>query len=306
VAAADLKEPLVVAIVVNWNGEAVLEPCLRTLTASNYPNLRVLVVDNASTDDSVALVRKSFPNVDVLEMPDNEGYAGGVNAGLERARGEGAEYALLLNNDIELDEEAVRELVRAALGSDRAAFVGPMIYYADRPDVIWSAGGAVSMWTGDIRHIGLREKDERQYPGVRSVDYVTGCAVLASMKVVREIGVMDDGYYMYNEDTDWCVRARAAGFDVLVAAESKIWHKVSMSSGGGLTSFKVYHRLRSTLRFFRLHARPYHWLGILPLTALRALWFALRELVKGNGGLVGAMFRGIADSMRGRKRNTTT
>jgi GT2 family glycosyltransferase len=107
---------------------------------------------------------------------------------------------------------------------------------------------------------------------------------------------------MYNEDTDWCLRAREKGLRVLLAPEARIWHKVSMSSGGGLTSYKVYHRLRSTLRFFRVHARPYHWVGILPLTALRALWFAARELFRGNGGLVGAMVRGIVDSVTGRRR----
>ena len=140
-----MQEPLVLAVVVNWNGAAVIEPCLATLLASTYPNLRVLVVDNASTDGSVATVRERFPSVRVLEAGENSGYAGGVNAGLEEAKREGAAYALLLNNDIELDAGAVGELVKSASSNERAAFVGPLIYYADRPDVIWSAGGEVSM-----------------------------------------------------------------------------------------------------------------------------------------------------------------
>jgi GT2 family glycosyltransferase len=160
----------------------------------------------------------------------------------------------------------------------------------------------VSLWSGNIRHIGLREKDEGQYADVREVDYVTACAVLASAVAVRSIGMMDEHYYMYNEDTDWCVRARGAGFTVLVAPDAKIWHKVSMSSGGGLTPFKIYNRLRSTIRFFSLHARTYHWLGIVPLTACRTLGFAARELVGGRGGNVGAVLRGLRDSMMGRRR----
>ncbi len=209
---------------------------------------------------------------------------------------------LLLNNDIELDSGAVGALVDAATAHPEAAFVGPMIYYADRPNVIWSAGGAVSFWSGNIRHIGLREEDAGQYGDVREVDYVTACAVLASADAVRKIGPMDEGYYMYNEDTDWCVRAREAGFTVLVAADARIWHKVSMSSGGGLTSYKVYHRLRSTLRFFSLHARPYHWIGIVPLTACRTVGFAARELIGGRGGNVGAVLRGLRDSITRRRR----
>ncbi len=297
-----MADPLVWAVVVNWNGRDVLEPCLRTLLASSYSNLSVLVVDNASSDGSAQFVRDEFPSVRVAEQSSNLGFAAGVNAGLEYTLDEGADYVLLLNNDIELDGNAVSALVEAALAHPKSAFVGPMIYYADRPSVIWSAGGAVSFWTGNIRHVGLREEDAGQYVGVMEVDYVTACAVLASAEAVRTVGPMDEGYYMYNEDTDWCVRARDAGFDVLFAPSARIWHKVSMSSGGGLTPFKIYHRLRSTLRFFSLHARPYHWFGIVPLTVVRTIGFAVRELVRGRGANVAAIVRSLWDSMTGRRR----
>jgi GT2 family glycosyltransferase len=297
-----VRDPLVWAVVVNWNGREVLEPCLRTLLASSYQNLSVLVVDNASSDGSAQFVGEEFPSVRLAEQSSNLGFAAGVNAGLQFALNEGADYVLLLNNDIELDGDAVTALVDAALAHPKSAFIGPLIYYADRPSVIWSAGGAVSFWTGAIRHLGLREEDVGQYAAVREVDYVTACAVLASAEAVRVIGVMDEGYYMYNEDTDWCVRARDAGFDVLFAPGARIWHKVSMSSGGGLTPFKIYHRLRSTLRFFSLHARPYHWIGIVPLTTVRTLGFAAGELVTGRGANVGAIVRSLWDSMTGRRR----
>jgi len=295
-------DPLVWAVVVNWNGREVLEPCLRTLLASSYQNLSVLVVDNASDDGSAQFVRDEFPSVRLAEQSENLGFAAGVNAGLELALTEGADYVLILNNDIELDVNAVSALVDAALAHPKNALTGPMIYYADRPSVIWSAGGAVSFWTGGIRHLGLREEDIGQYTDVQQVDYVTACAVLASAEAVRVVGVMDEGYYMYNEDTDWCVRARDAGYDVLFAPSARIWHKVSMSSGGGLTPFKIYHRLRSTLRFFSLHARPYHWIGIVPVTAVRTLGFAARQLVGGKGANVGAVLRGLWDSITGRRR----
>jgi len=297
-----VRDPLVRAVVINWNGREVLEPCLRTLLASSYPNLSVLLVDNASTDGSVQFVRGAFPSVRVAEQSSNLGFAAGVNVGLQLALDEGADYILLLNNDIELDANAVSALVEAALAHPKSAFVGPLIYYADRPSVIWSAGGSVSFWTGNIRHLGLREEDAGQYVQVRQVDYVTACAVLASAEAVRVIGLMDEIYYMYNEDTDWCVRARDAGFEVLFAPSARIWHKVSMSSGGGLTPFKVYHRLRSTLRFFSLHARPYHWLGIVPLTTMRTIAFAARELARGKGANAGAVLRGTWDSMTRRRR----
>jgi GT2 family glycosyltransferase len=297
-----LKNPLVWAVIVNWNGRELLEACLKTLLASDYPNLSVAVVDNDSTDGSGAMVREQFDGVELIENHENLGYAAGANTGIRYAQGRGADFVLLLNNDVELDAAAVTALVGAAGRDTRTAMVGPLIYYWDRPELIWSAGGKVSFWTGNIRHRGLREKDAGQFADIEEVDYVTGCAVLVSLPAVSEIGLMDEGYFMYNEDTDWCTRARRAGYSVVLAPAAKLWHKVSMSSGGGLTPFKIYHRLRSTLRYFSIHARPYHWLGILPATAVRALAFASSEAASGHGANVAAIARGVRDAALGRGR----
>ena len=296
-----MVDPSVHAVVVNWNGRELLRPCLRTLLASRYSNLKVSVVDNASTDGSRDLVKEEFPGVRLITNEENEGFAAGANRGLERARAAGGDYVLLMNNDTEIDADAVASLVEAARDNPRAAFVGPMIYYHDRPDVIWSAGGSVSFWSGGVRHVGIREHDRGQFDSVRGVDYVTACAVLVALEPLNEIGLMDVGYFMYNEDTDWCVRATERGYAVLVAPRAKVWHKVSMSSGGGLTAYKVYHRFLSTFRFFKRHARPYHWIGILPATAARAVAFVVGELLRGRPENAAAIFRGAGDSIRGRR-----
>lgn len=297
-----MKNPLVWAVIVNWNGRELLEACLSTLLDSTYPNLSVTVVDNASNDGSPEMVREKFEGVTLIESGENLGYAAGANTGIRYARGRGADFVLLLNNDVELDPSAVTELVDAANPDSRRAMIGPMIYYWDRPEIIWSAGGEVSYWTGNIRHRGLRQKDEGQFAEIAEVDYVTGCAVLVSLSALNEIGLMDEGYFMYNEDTDWCTRARRAGYSVIMAPAARLWHKVSMSSGGGLTPFKIYHRLRSTLRFFAMYARPYHWLGIVPATAVRAVAFAVSEAAAGHGANVAALARGVRDAALGRGR----
>jgi GT2 family glycosyltransferase len=294
----------VAAVVVNWNGREFLPECLETLLASDYGALSVIVVDNASSDGSRELVRTEYPGVTLVENARNEGYAAGVNAGAAVARESGATYVLLLNNDLTLAPDAVGALVDAALSHPRAAFVGPMIYYHDRPDVIWSFGGRISWWTGNIYHVGLRERDSGQYAEVVPCDYVTGCAVLASTEALGRIGPMDEGYFMYNEDTDWCVRATRLGYEVIATPRARIWHKVSMSSGGGLTPFKIYHRFRSTLRFFGRHARFYHWVGIVPATLGRILVFAVTEMAAGRRGNAAAVARAAGDSLRGRGRGT--
>lgn len=297
-----MSAPSVLAVVVNWNGRELLEPCLGTLLESSYPNLGIMVVDNASEDGSPAFVREHFGSVRLLASDENLGYAGGANLGLREAAREGVDYVFLLNNDTEVAEDAVAELVRAAQAHPRAALLGPMIYYHDRPDVIWSAGGRVTYWTGDIRHLGIRTEDTGQYVEATEVDYVTGCAVLVSMAAAREVGFMSTEYFMYNEDTDWCIRAKRAGYSVIFVPRARVWHKVSMSSGGGLTPFKIYHRLLSTFRFFRKYARPYHWLGIVPATLARACVFVVRELLSGRAGNVAAVARGLCDAASEKRR----
>lgn len=292
----------VAAVVVNWNGRDLLGPCLDSILASSWPDLSVIVVDNGSTDGSCELVRERYPGVTLLENRANLGYAAGANTGLSHARAAGAEYALLLNNDVEIAADAIAALTEEARRRPRAALLGPMIYYQDEPDVIWSAGGAVSYWTGAIRHLGIRERDTGQHATVRAVDYVTGCAVLVSLSAAEEIGPLDVSYFMYNEDTDWCVRAELAGYEVLFVPAARIWHSVSMSSGGGLTPFKTYNRFRSTFRFFKRYAKPYHWLGIAPATACRILLFAGRELSRGRGANVAAVGRGLLHSITGQRR----
>jgi GT2 family glycosyltransferase len=298
-----VADPGVCSVIVNWNGRGVLDRCLATLIASSYQGLTVVVVDNASSDGSQELVRESYPSVLLIENAKNLGYAGGVNAGLRYAMAQGAEYALLLNNDTEIAPDAVELLVEAMEKRPKAAIAGPMIYYYDPPDVIWSLGGKISFWSGDIRHVAIREHDEGRYRTVREADYVTGCAMLVRLAAVREIGLMDEGYWMYNEDTDWCVRAGERGYSIIVVPAAKVWHKVSASSGGGLTAYKVYHRLRSTLFFFAVHARWYHWLGIVPATAGRALAFIARQLVAGRKDTVVAVLKGARDSVMRRERS---
>jgi GT2 family glycosyltransferase len=295
-------EPSVVAIVVNWNGRELLEPCVSTLLASTYRNLSVVVVDNASTDGSQDFVRSRFPTVRLIENERNLRYAGGANAGVRLALGENADYVFVLNNDTEIAAGTVAALVEAARGHPRAAFLGPMIYYADAPTTIWSFGGVVSYWTGNIRHVGIREVDRGQYPDVLGVDYVTGCALMGSAAAIRAVGLMDEGYFMYNEDTDWCVRAAKLGYSVLAVPGAKVWHRVSMSSGGGLSSFKVYHRFRSTLRFFGRHARAYQWVGIVPASAARTLGFIARQLVSGRPSNARAVISALIDSARRERR----
>jgi len=143
-----LEPPLVIVVVVNWNGLADTLECLGSLARLDYPNYDTVVVDNGSTDGSVPAIRERFELVMVVENSENLGYAGGNNIGLEHAMRRGADYALLLNNDTLVAPDCLCRLVAAAQADPEVGMAGPIIYYRDLPDVIWSPGGAIDWRRG--------------------------------------------------------------------------------------------------------------------------------------------------------------
>jgi len=259
-----MHPPLVYVIVLTWNGKADTLECLKSLRPAlrDYPNARVLVVDNASSDGTVEAVRGEHPDVEIVVNETNLRFAGGNNAGIRHALEKGAEYVLLLNNDTVVDAEFVSHLVNAAEKDAGVGMAGPKIYYYSSPRQIWFAGGRIDWWQGWVSHVGIRQRDHGQYDAVRDVDYLTACCVLVKKQTVERIGLLDDRYFIYGEDADWCVRAQRAGFRLVYVPSAVVWHKLSASSGGHLSWFKNWNKLKSQLRLMARYAKPYHWLTI--------------------------------------------
>lgn len=220
--------PHVCIVVLNWNNRDDTLSCLESLRGLDYPSFDVVVVDNGSTDDSVATIRERHPEVTVLEARRNLGFTGGNNLGLRWALDCGADYALLLNNDTELTASFLTLLVAAAEEDPRIGIASPLILYHDRPDTIWSAGGRIDWLRGSASMIGLDELDRGQFGTTpHNVDFVTGCALLVKADVMRRLGLLDERFFAYYEDTEWCVRARHAGYRTVLVPRARIWHKIS-------------------------------------------------------------------------------
>ncbi len=285
-------------IVVHWNGLEWSERCLRSLERLTYPAVEVLVIDNGSTDGSGAQLRARFPEIEVLRLEENRFYAGGANRGLQRAIARGVDYAVILNNDTEAAPDLVDRLVEVAESDPQIALVGPKILYVEPPHLLWSAGGRIDYWRGMFHHLGLRRPDGPPFDRQRDVDYLTGCCILISRRGLIEIGYLDTRFTMYSEDADWCVRARRLGYRVVYAPAARLFHGVSAASGGGLTPYKMYHRVRSNLLFFQRYARPWHWPAIALCLPLAFAWFAGRELARGNRRIIVAAFQALADLAR--------
>jgi len=295
-AAPSSEYPLVWIIVLNWNGYEDSHRCLTSLEKVNYPSFKVLLVDNGSEDGSGKRLEEEFPGVDFLPLDKNYLYAGGNNAGIEVALEAGADYILLLNNDTIVTPDFLAPLVDCAIRHPEAAAVGPKIYHADRPELIWYGGGRISFIKGRLNHEELRKKDSPRSSAERRTGWVTGCALFVRAETFREVGLLDVSYGMFTEDVDWCWRATLAGYTCRFAPASRIYHAVSASTGGGLTRFKVYHRIRSTSLFFRRYASWFHWITIPFFVIGGAVRLALWEAAKGNAGIIGSLWKGLRDA----------
>ncbi len=257
------QEPRVVIIVLNWNRRELTLQCLRSLEQLRYGNYATLVVDNGSRDGSVQTIRAEFPRVEVQPLPVNLGYAGGNNAGLEVALKQNPDWIMFLNNDTEVAPDLLAALISGAERFPDGAVFGPKIYYGGQEDLIWYAGGQVSLPLGRTRHRGIREPDQGQYDESGPTDFVSGCCLLIRADLVRRLGGFDPGYTMYMEDVDLCCRARQMEAGCYYIPAGRVRHYLSSSVGGELSLRKVYLKWRSGMRFLRRYARPWHWPSIL-------------------------------------------
>ena len=289
------SEDLACVILVNWNGWRDTLQCLESCAKLAYPHLEIIVVDNGSTDDSVARLRERFPGLRLIETGGNLGFAGGNNAGLHAALSMGAAYMWLLNNDTVVDPAALGALVDVMRADPSVGLAASKIYYQDEPGTLWYAGGFLSPLWGWSRHRGLGEPDEGQYDELTAVNFATGCSLLARARAVRAIGPLDERYFLYWEDIDWSARARRAGWRVVYVPGSRVWHKLGASTPGERRHVRWRYEGRNRLLFYR-RQRPAALARITPSTLLNAVYLVARG--RPRDGL--ALAQGVLAAARGR------
>lgn len=267
-------------ILLNWNGWSDTLECLSSLQRLNYPNYRVIVVDNGSTDDSVSRIRAQFPAIELVETGQNLGFAGGCNVGISRSLAEDADYVWLLNNDSTVEPDALQRLIDKATSGSRIGAVGSAVYAAHSPDELdaWG-GGRVNFWLGCSRHFVRPVCDEK-------IQFITGASILLPRTVIQTLGVLDEGFFMYWEDAAYCFHLRAAGWRLAVAGESKVWHKGSASVGRGSATMDFYFNA-SAARFFNQYS-PVPWLS----TWVGVLLRIAKRLIAGNWNRARAVWVG--------------
>ncbi len=239
-------------IILNWNGSTLLQRCLPALLAQDYPAFRVVVVDNASTDDSVAVVRRDFPQVEVIENQVNLGFAGGNNVALRRLE---TDVAVLLNPDVIVEPGWLRALVGGLLADESIGIAGGKLFYPATESGqrrLQHAGGAIHFPQAMPGYHGLDE-DEAQHNARRDVDYVVGASLAVRRSLLEKIGLLDEGFFLYFEDADLCFRARRAGYRVVYVPDAVALHEESVLTGKESLSYLTWFH-SSRWRFLLKHA----------------------------------------------------
>jgi len=292
-----MGSPAVAVIVLNWNGREVLGPCLDSLSRVSDPPLDIIVVDNGSTDSSQEIARERGGDVTLIENGRNLLFAAGNNVGIEAALARGAGFILLLNNDTEVDPLFINEMLQA-FEDPETGIAGPKIYYHDDPGRIWFGGGGFNRLTGVPYHEGIRKIDGEREDLPGETGWVTGCALLARAEVFDRLNGLDPSYRIYCEDVDFCLRARESGWKIRYVPSARVWHKVSSSSGGGMTPFKLENRLASTWKLLSRHRRPCWRVLVFPVHLAGFIGLSLGLLLGGRWKLLAAAMRGAASAMR--------
>ncbi len=285
-------------IILTYNGLDLALGCLGSLDHQVDSEFDVLIVDNASPDGTGAALGRQRPKVEVLQAESNLGYAGGNNLGLRNAMRSGAEMALLLNNDTLLEPDCIKALMAAVDRHPDIGVLGPMIYTWGEGRTISSAGGRIDWHHADAVNIGAGEPDRGQY-GPRSVDFVNGCGLLVTRSALEKAGFLDERYFMYWEETDWCVRIRRAGFDVRFEPAARLRHKATIRSED-LTPTALYYMTRNRMLFLGKNAPGASKLPALLHAFHGACRGAVRETRQGRLRHARAIRQGLADALRGR------
>ncbi|MDX1998033.1 MAG: glycosyltransferase family 2 protein [Thermoanaerobaculia bacterium] len=288
----------VAVVLVNWKGAGDTLDTLASLDGVTGVDLRPIVVDNGSPDDSVARLRAARPGLELVETGQNLGFAGGNLVGIRHALADPkVAWVLLLNTDVEVAPDFLSPLL-AACTDPTVGAAGPKIFYADPADRLWAAGGRLRVRETVTEEWGRGEPDGPRWNTARDVTYLTTCCLLIPRDSLERVGPLDPAYFINVDDADWCRRALGAGYRLRYVPESVIWHKVAASTGGHYTPLKTFHTGRSNAIYARRHLGGLGLLGFLLANLATFPWAFLREARRGNTQAVVSKLRGVWRGLR--------
>jgi GT2 family glycosyltransferase len=308
--------PKVSIILLNYNGAEDTIACLQSLQKISYGNYNIVIVDNASPDGSMEKIKHylqsqpleytvySFPEEAMqspkpqlkfmlLQTGHNGGYGYGNNIGIKYALQHGADYVLVLNNDTVVDPGFLKPMVQMCEDDESIGIVSGKIYFYDRPNVFWFNGGKFYPWTAKVEHIYFNEKDTGQRPPEENT-FISGCMMLIPQKVFETVGFINEEYFMYVEDLEYCHRVLRQGFTLKVCEKSHVWHKVGGAGGGKFSTFSVYMMAKNLVIFIKLNFNIFKLCIAITYILISK---SLRWIKKNNMKLFRSHVRGMVDGL---------
>ena len=272
--------PLVYSVVVNYRSPEETRTCLNSLRQLDYPDHEVILVNNDDDFEAAAELQQEFPKCTVITTGENLGFSSGYNVGIRRALANGAEYVSILNYDVVLREDFLRNGLQTFRKHENVGMVGGKIYkYANgRTDDLWSVGGEMSWLRGKGVAHGFGETDNGQYDEVRDIEFIAGSQMLVKRAVFETVGLLPEAYFLGGEEWDYCHQVLSSGFRILYNPEMVVWHKVSHTAEESYSRYYNYYR--NKLLFTRRAYSKHGWLLWLTLFlgyCHSGLWIKHRE-----------------------------
>lgn len=275
------EHPLVSIITLNYNQATLTCDLLRSLQVISYPNIEVIVVDNASKENPARVVLECFPKAQFIRSDENLGFAGGNNIGIKEAKGK---YVLLLNNDTEVAPDFLEPLVNCMEQDAKIGVCSPKIrFFQTKVHIQYAGSTAINPLRVASYAIGSKEEDKGQYDQAGGFTHLAhGAAMMVSREAMNKAGLMEESFFLYYEELDWCEHIKRAGFEIHFVPQSLVLHKESMSVGKN-SHLQLYYKTRNRVLFARRNLKGTKLL--LALTYLLMLVAPVRLgkfLLKGN------------------------
>ncbi len=248
--------PKVIVLILSYNGKTLLEDSVSSYLANDYPNFKVIIIDNGSTDNTKEYIEKEFPGAKVIRIEKNKGYSGGFNFGLTYAFDQQkVDYVLITNNDVQVDKNVISSLVETAESDKMIGFVTGKVFYFDQPDTLQTVGKKEDpvLWNGG--HIGGGEIDIGQYDKVVELAFADDIFTLVKREMYEITGGYDTNFFLQSEEYDWQARSKKLGYKIFYTPKAKIWHKESMTIGK-TSALKEYYNARNPMLVILKHKSP--------------------------------------------------
>lgn len=275
-----MKHGLIAIILVNYNGFDDTVACVQSILKSKYKEYKIILVDNGS-DDKERILEDRFlkTNTDIVISETNLGFSGGNNIGIQYAKEKyDPEYYLLLNNDTVIVDNTLSELVSHSNLVEKTGLVTGKIYYYSKPKTTWYAGGIFNFNTGIADQPSAGISLHKEINGCVEVTFVTGCVMLLHKSVLTQIGLLDEEFFLYAEDTDYCCRIMQAGYKLVYVPSAIIYHKVS-ASAGKQSDMQQYYMMRNNCYIIKKYCKY-------PAYGYTRKWYRVaREILQGKSDL---------------------